>query len=161
MFNNTYYKMEISKINVNGTSYDIQDSRVNATDIAAMLNAANYVPSTSSGTAYSDVTYAATAVNGTTNLVLAGTDPIYVVTVSDNINSVALTNNPSAGHSCHVFFVTASNDSTDHTVIIGHDATNRICPAGTDLTFTVPKNAGGYAEVDFLNANNKIYVRGV
>lgn len=28
---NTYYKMEINKINVNGTSYDIQDSRVGTT----------------------------------------------------------------------------------------------------------------------------------
>ena len=41
--------MEINKINVNGTSYDIQDSRVNATDIASMLDAANYVPSAASG----------------------------------------------------------------------------------------------------------------
>lgn len=46
--------MEISKINVNGTPYDIQDSRVNATDIATMLDAANYVPSAaSSGALYS------------------------------------------------------------------------------------------------------------
>lgn len=105
--------------------------------------------------------YTATAVNGSGALTLAGTDPIYVVTVTANISSVALTANPTAGHSCHVIFITDSNDSTDRTVAIAHDATNRVCPAGADLSFTVPKNAGGYVEVDFLNANNKIYVRGV
>ena len=162
----------ISKINVNNDVYSINDDRIssaditnigkiNATDIAQMLNSASYTPSNKAFYAYSEIGYTATAVNGTTNLTLAGTDPIYVVTVSDNINSVALTNNPAAGHSCHVFFVTASSDSTDRTVIIGHNDTNRVCPAGADLTLTVPKNAGGYVEVDFLNANNKVYVRGV
>lgn len=55
--------MEISKINVNGTSYDLQDSRVNATDIASMLDAANYVPSAAGSS--SDTTYQLT-INGTT-----------------------------------------------------------------------------------------------
>lgn len=110
---------------------------------------------------YSEIGYTATAVNGSGALTLAGTDPIYVVTVTGNISSVALTANPSAGHSCHVFFVTDSSDSTNRTVTIAHDSTNRICPKGEDLLLTVPKNAGGYIEVDFLNANNKVYVRGI
>ena len=183
--------MEISKIKVNNTTYDIQDSRVNASDLASILTTGGY--NVSGGTTYTagtginisngqisidnsvyttsnppsfsptyaNVSYTATAVNGSGALTLAGTDPIYVVTVTANISSVALTANPSAGHSCHVIFVTDSSDSTDRTVAIAHDATNRVCPAGADLSFTVPKNAGGYVEVDFLNADNKIYVRGV
>ena len=66
--------MEISKINVNGNSYDINDNRlsssditnigkINATDIANMLDAAEYVPSASEGG--SDTTYQIT-INGTT-----------------------------------------------------------------------------------------------
>lgn len=110
---------------------------------------------------YSEISYAATAVSGSGALTLAGTYPIYVVTVTANISSVSLTANPSAGHSCHIFFVTDSSDSTDRTVAIAHDSTNRVCPNAEDISFTVPKNAGGYVEVDFLNANNKVYVRGV
>jgi hypothetical protein len=116
------------------------------------------IPSTNT---YSEIGYTTTAVNGSGALTLAGTDPIYVVTVSANISSVELTANPSAGHSCHIFFVTDSSDSTDRTVAIRHDSTNRVCPNAEDISFTVPKNAGGYVEVDFLNANNKVYVRGV
>lgn len=111
---------------------------------------------------YSEIGYTATPVSASTStLALAGTDTIYLVTVGANISSVTLTANPSAGHSCHVLFVSDSNDSNEYTVAIAHDSTNRVCPAGEDLSFTVPKNAGGYVEVDFLNVNNKVYVRGV
>lgn len=111
---------------------------------------------------YQNVGYTVTPVSASSStLALAGTDPIYLVTVGANISSVTLTANPSAGHSCHVLFVSDSNDSNEYTVAIAHDSTNRVCPAGEDLSFTVPKNAGGYVEVDFLNVNNKVYVRGV
>ena len=185
--------MEINKINVNGTSYDIQDSRVNATDIATMLDAANYVPSAaSSGTtyiagtginisanneisidntvittsnissnkpsySYSEIGYAlgSTTTSAGGSLSLDGTTPVHVVTLTGNVSALSLSSNPPAGHSCHVIFTATS----EYTVAIAHDSTNRVCPEATDLSFTVPAN--GYVEIDFLNANSKIYVRGV
>ena len=143
--------MEINKISVNGTQYDINDNRLSSWAIQ----------STKPSYAYSEIGYTATAVNGTGALTLAGTAPIYIVTATGDISSVSLTANPTAGHSCHVIFVTASNDSNERSVSIAHDSTNRVCPGGDDISFTIPANAGGYVEVDFLNANNKVYVRGV
>lgn len=162
---------DISQIKISNVTYNIKDPNRFSGSYNDLSNKPSSLPasdvyawakeSTKPSYAYSEIEYVATAVNGSGALTLAGTDPIYVVTVTANISSVALTANPPVGHSCHVIFITDSNDSTDHTVAIAHDVTNRVCPAGADLSFTVPKNAGGYVEVDFLNVNNKVYVRGV
>lgn len=96
-----------------------------------------------------------------TTVSLAGTTPQHIVSFSSAITGVTLSANPATGHSCHVMFV--NTGSSDLTVTITHDNTNgsgvRICPDAENLTLTA--KAGGYAEVDFLNIDNKIYVRGV
>ena len=86
---------------------------------------------------------------------LDGTTPLHVVTLTGNVSALTLSTNPSVGHSCHVIFTAES----EYTVAIAHDATNRVCPEATDVNLTVKAN--GYVEIDFLNANSKIYVRGV
>ena len=94
--------------------------------------------------------------NSSTTLSLDGTIPIHVVTTTANITAITLSTNPAEGHSCHVI-ITASSEKT---VSITHHSTNRICPGGEDPEpLTIP--AGGYIELDFLTANNKVYVRGI
>lgn len=152
-----FKKMGISSINVNGTLYDIQDSRVNATDIAAMLDAANYSPGGAGNVTYSSVGYTVNSVsNSSTTLSLAGTTPIHVVTTTANITSLTLSTNPSEGHSCHVI-LTASSEKT---VTIPASLTNFVYPEGAGpIDLTIPAN--GYVEVDFIMSNNKVYVRAV
>lgn len=88
-------------------------------------------------------------------LSLAGTTPLHVVTLTGNVSALTLSSNPADGHSCHVILTSAS----ERTVAIAHDATNRVCPKAEDVSLTVA--AGGYVEIDFLSANNKVYVRGI
>lgn len=105
---------------------------------------------------YSEIGYTANAVTSAGGtLSLDGTIPLHVVTLTGNVSALTLSANPSAGHSCHVIFTATSA----RTISIAHDATNRVCPQAKAVTLTI--TAKGYAEVDFLNANNKIYVRGV
>lgn len=88
-------------------------------------------------------------------LSLAGTTPLHVVTLTGNVSALTLSANPAAGHSCHVIFTASS----EQTVAIAYDATNRVCPGAKDISLTIP--AGGYVEIDFLSANSKVYVRKV
>ena len=104
---------------------------------------------------YGNVGYSYNAANGTGAVTIDGRIPLHVITCTGNISSVTLSNNPPSGHSCHVIFTA----STARTVAIAHHATNRKCPGAADLSLTVPAN--GYIEVDFLNINDVIYVRGV
>jgi len=105
---------------------------------------------------YSELEYSVNTVTANGAISLDGTIPLHVVTLSGDATSVTLSTNPAAGHSCHVIF-TAANEQT---VTITHDATNRVCPNGTDPDpLTVP--AGGYVEIDFLKAGNKVYLRGI
>ena len=107
---------------------------------------------TSGGTSYT--VNAITSSGGT--LSLDGTVPLHVVTLTGNVSALQLSTNPLAGHNCHVILTASS----EYTVAIAHDSTNRICPNGEDPDpFTI--SAGGYVEIDFLNVNNKIYVRGI
>lgn len=85
--------------------------------------------------------------------------PIQVITLSGDVSSVNVSNVP-AGHSCHVIFVSNSASYT-RSIAIAHNSSTRCCPEGQDLSLTVPEQGNGYTEVDFLNANNIIYVRGV
>lgn len=86
--------------------------------------------------------------------------PVQVHTVSSaNISSVSTSNIP-AGHSLHVIFRSDSASAT-RTVAIAHNATTSCCPEGSALSLTVPEQGSGYTEVDFINVNNIIYVRGV
>ena len=123
-----------------------------ASDVSSWAKAANK-PSY----AYSEIGYSlgsTTTSNGGT-LSLDGTVPVHVVTVSGNISALELSTNPAAGHSCHVILTAESS----YTVLIAHDSTDRICPDADDVELTIP--AGGYIEVDFLNADDKIFVRGI
>ena len=105
---------------------------------------------------YGEIGYtvsATTSAGGT--LSLDGTVPLHIVTLTGNVSALALSINPTAGHSCHVVFTAAS----DCTVAIAHDATNRVCPKAEDVSLSIP--AGGYVEIDFLTADSKVYVRGI
>ena len=119
---------------------------------------------TGGASTYAQLGYATSHINGSGALTIAGTDPVYVVTVSANISSVALQTNPTYGHSCHIIFKSA--DSSSYTVAIGNDSVNRICPTSAGITLTVPAAGTGYVEVDFLNTGDstvgdEVYVRGV
>lgn len=138
--------MDISKIKVGSTTYNIKDA-----DVYSWAKS-----STKPDYAYSEIGY---TVNTTTSaggtLSLAGTTPLHVVTLTGNVSALTLSSNPSDGHSCHIIFI--AND--EYTIAIAHDATNRVCPEAEDISLTIP--AGGYVEIDFLNANNKVFVRGI
>lgn len=110
---------------------------------------------------YTEIGYevATAADNGNTAgiITIDGTKPVTVIALTGDVSSLDLASGkaPAAGHSAHVILSSASA----HTVAIAHDATVRVCPKGEDVSLSIP--AGGYAEVDFLNANSKIFVRGV
>ena len=109
--------------------------------------------------AYSEIGYtvATTSDNGNTAgaITIDGTKPLTVLTLTGSVSSLALASGkePGAGHSAHVILYSASAVTVD----IAHDATVRVCPKGADIH--QPIDAGGYIEVDFLNANSKIFVR--
>ena len=122
---------------------------------------------------YSAIGYdvATAADNGNTSgaITLDGSKPLYVITLTGAVSSLAFTSNklPAAGHSCHVIFTA----STATTASIAHDTSGSvkyICPDGSSPSpIDVP--AGGYAEVDLLRIDKEdvggtvsyIYVRGV
>lgn len=122
-----------------------------ASDVSAWAKA-----SSKPSYAYSEIRYTVNAISSSGGSVsLAGTTPLHVVTLTGNVSALTLSINPAAGHSCHVIFTSTA----ERTVAIAHNATNRVCPEAKDVSLTVPAN--GYVEIDFLSANNKIYVRGV
>ena len=110
---------------------------------------------------YSTTTYdvATTSDNGNTSgtVTIDGTKAVTVLAITGDVTSLELASgkNPEAGHSAHVILSASSARS----VTITHNSTSRICPGAANLSLSIP--AGGYAEVDFINANSKIYVRGV
>lgn len=111
---------------------------------------------------YSEIGYdvATEADNGNTAgiITIDGTKPLTVLTLTGDVSSLDLASGkaPEAGHSAHVIMYSASACN----VSIAHDATVRVCPKGSD-GMSISIVAGGYAEVDFLNAGGKIFVRGV
>lgn len=104
---------------------------------------------------YGDVTYSYATQSTSGAVSIDGTIPLHIITCTGNVTGVTLSSNPPAGHSCHVIFTATSA----RTVAIAHDATNRKCPGAANLSLSITAN--GYVEVDFLNANSVIYVRGV
>ena len=111
---------------------------------------------------YSEIVYdvATEADNGNTAgiVTIDGTKPLTVLTLTGDVSSLDLASGktPEAGHSAHVIMYSASACN----VSIAHDVTVRVCPKGSD-GMSISIVAGGYAEVDFLNAGGKIFVRGV
>lgn len=111
---------------------------------------------------YDEIGYnvATAADNGNTAgiITIDGTKPLTVLALTGDVSSLDLASGkaPEAGHSAHVILTAASACN----VSIAHDATVRVCPKGSD-GMSISIQAGGYAEVDFLNVANKIFVRGV
>lgn len=126
---------------------------VNGTDVAVKgLGSMAY----KSSYTYPEITYTVQATSSAGGaLTIDGSKPLHVVTLTGNVSGVTLSTAPATGHSTHVIFAAAA----DQTVAIAHDATARVCPGAESLELSIP--AGGYAEVDFLNDGSKIYVRGV
>lgn len=130
--------MNISKIKVGDTIYDIKDA--NAISGTVPYDSVGY-------------THATQSTSGA--VMIDGTIPLHVITCTGNVTGVALSTNPPAGHSCHVIFTATAA----RTVAIAHNATARKCPEATNLSLSIKAN--GYVEVDFLNIDGVIYVRGV
>ena len=145
--------MDISKIKLpDNTELNIKDA-VARQSIAELSGA--------QAASYPNITYTVYSPSATSGAISLDFDngPVQVITLSGNASSVS-TSNITNGHSLHVIFK-SSDASTSYTVAIAHDATTSNCPAGSALSLTVPGNSAGYTEVDFLNVNNVIYVRGV
>jgi len=112
-------------------------------------------------TNYSAITYAVstTSDNGNTSgsVTIDGTKPLTILTVTGDITSLSLASGkmPVAGHSAHVMLTS----SAARNVTIVHNSTSSVCPSGSNVTLSIP--ADGFVEVDFINVNNKIYVRGI
>ena len=111
---------------------------------------------------YNEIGYnvATAADNGNTAgiITIDGTKPLTVLTLTGDVSSLDLAagKTPSAGHSTHVILYSANACN----VSIAHDPTVRVCPKESEgISLSIV--AGGYAEVDFLNAGDKIFVRGV
>lgn len=114
------------------------------------------LPQPQANVAYADVTYnVQTANNVSGSVSIDGSKPIHVLTLTGDVTAVTLSTLPAEGHSTHVFFCSSQQRS----VTITHHNTDRVCPQAQNFSLTVAAN--GYAEVDFLKANNKVYVRGV
>lgn len=117
--------------------------------------------SSPSSISYSATTYdvATSSYNGNTSgtVTIDGTKAVTVLAITGDVTSLELASGktPEAGHSAHVILSASSARS----VTIVHNSSTRVCPKSANLTLSV--TAGGYAEVDFINANSKIYVRGV
>jgi hypothetical protein len=87
-------------------------------------------------------------------ITIDGTKPIHVIALTGDVTSVTLASGktPSVGHICHVIFTGTGS------VSLVHNATSCVCPEGTNPEpLTIP--SGGFVEVDFINANGKIYAR--
>lgn len=151
------------------TSHQDISGKANTADLATVATTGSYNDLTDTPTIptvptlatvatsglYKDVSYTVATQSKSGALTIDGSKPIHVVTATGNITSVTLSTNPAAGHSTHVIiFSTAAR-----TVAVAHHATSRVCPGAANLSLSIPAN--GYVELDFLNANSKIYVRGV
>ena len=120
------------------------------TNVSAFTNDAGYLTSVDYGTV--GYTVHTDSVSGA--VILDGRIPIHVLQATGNVTSVTLSNNPPAGHSCHVIFYP---DNTGKDITITHDYTDRVCPDASNIQITAPAN--GYVEVDFLNVGNRVYVK--
>lgn len=120
------------------------------TNVSAFTNDAGYLTSVDYGTV--GYTVHTDSVSGA--VILDGRIPIHVLQATGTVTSVTLSNNPPTGHSCHVIFY-PSNTGKD--ITITHDSTDRVCPDASNIQITAPAN--GYAEVDFLNVGNRVYVK--
>lgn len=138
--------MDISKIKVGTTVYNVKDASISSWAKAA--NKPDY--------AYGEIGHVVNTTTTSGAISLAGTIPLHIITLNGNASSVSLSSSPAAGHSCHVIFACGA---TSYTVAIAHDSTSRICPDASDVSITVPAN--GYVEVDFLYDGIKTWVRGV
>ena len=148
-------KFSVSYGTAAGTACQGNDSRLSnsrpASDVYAWAKAAS-----KPGYGYGEISYGVNAISSAGGtLSLAGTTPLHVVTLTGNVSALTLSANPAAGHSCHVIFTSTA----ERIVAIAYDSTNRVTPDAKAVELTVPAN--GYVEVDFLNANGKVYVRGV
>ena len=100
-----------------------------------------------------DASTTSSSVSG--NVTVSGAVDVHFLTVTANVDSVAISPLPPAGKAITIIFTAAA----DKTVIIGHNSSARMCPNAEDLELTVP--AGGYAEVSFLSDGSKVFVRGI
>ena len=150
----------VSSIKVGDTTYNPSSGVISlpayptslpSSDVSAWAKA-----STKPSYTYPEIGYTVNSITSAGGaLSLAGTTPLHIVNLTGNVSSLTLSSNPVDGHSCHVIF----SASAEQTVVIAHDATNRVCPGASDISLTIP--AGGYVEIDFLASDGKVYVRGV
>lgn len=148
-------------VTLNGTSKAASTASLYAPTSAGtngqiLVSSGSGAPSWSNlSVSYPDTTYSVNTASVSGAVSIDGRTPLHILTVTANVSSVALSYNPSAGHSCHVIF----KASSAMTVALAYDSTNRITPNGQNISLSIP--AGGYVELNFLSDGTNVYVRGI
>ena len=131
-----------------------------AQDVSQITNITTDNISNYTITNYSQLTYTRDTTTGniTTeggNLTLDGTNAIIKISTSGNISGISLSTFPENNHSCHLI---VKNTATDSISLVMNGNTTYICPE-SEINITIA--AGSYGELDLLNLDGEIFVRGV
>ena len=118
-------------------------------------NISNYTITNYSQLAYTRDTTTGNITTEGGNLTLDGTNAIIKISTSGNISGISLSTLPENNHSCHLI---VKNTATDSISLVMNGNTTYICPEG-EVNITIA--AGSYGELDLLNLDEEIFVRGV
>ena len=118
-------------------------------------NISNYTITNYSQLAYTRDTTTGNITTEGGNLTLDGTNAIIKISTSGNISGISLSTLPENNHSCHLI---VKNTATDSISLVMNGNTTYICPEG-EVNITIA--AGSYGELDLLNLDGEIFVRGV
>lgn len=118
-------------------------------------NISNYTITDYSQLAYTRDTTTGNITTEGGNLTLDGTNAIIKISTSGNISGISLSTLPENNHSCHLII---KNTATDNISLVMNGDTTYICPEG-EVNITIA--AGSYGELDLLNLDGEIFVRGI
>lgn len=118
-------------------------------------NISNYAITNYSQLAYTRDTTTGNITTEGGNLTLDGTNAIIKISTSGNISGISLSTLPENNHSCHLI---VKNTATNNISLVMNGDTTYICPEG-EVNITIA--AGSYGELDLLNLDGEIFVRGI
>lgn len=118
-------------------------------------NISNYTITNYSQLAYTRDTTTGNITTEGGHLTLDGTNAIIKISTSGNISGISLSTLPENNHSCHLI---VKNIATGNISLIMNGNTTYICPEG-NVNITIA--AGSYGELDLLNLDGEIFVRGI
>lgn len=118
-------------------------------------NISNYTVTNYSQLAYTRDTTTGNITTEGGSLTLDGTNAIIKISTSGNISGISLSTLPENNHSCHLII---KNTATDSISLVMNGDTTYICPEG-EVNITIA--AGSYGELDLLNLDGEIFVRGI